>query len=87
MNKAGNEQTAPDANVPRADAPDADATGHRPLPPGSPAAHRTTPASHDASPRIAFDDVACGSQQVQIEYRGQIYYLRTTRNGKLILNK
>ncbi|MDA0833664.1 MAG: hemin uptake protein HemP [Planctomycetota bacterium] len=45
-----------------------------------------TPVSPD-SPRINFDEVAAGHSEVQVEFRGQIYRLRVTRNGKLILNK
>ncbi len=37
--------------------------------------------------RISFLDLARGRTEVQIEHRGQIYRLRVTRNGKLILNK
>lgn len=37
--------------------------------------------------RIQFSELAGGRNEVQIEYRGQIYRLRVTRNGKLILNK
>ncbi len=36
---------------------------------------------------IDFDEIAHGSKLVLIRYRGQVYQLRTTRNGKLILNK
>jgi hemin uptake protein HemP len=38
-------------------------------------------------PEVAFDDLAHGSKEVLIEHRGQVYRLRATRNGGLILNK
>jgi hemin uptake protein HemP len=51
-------------------------------------------AAHDASrpaenlpPRVAFESMAGDRSEVFIEYRGQLYRLRATRNGKLILNK
>lgn len=37
--------------------------------------------------RIQFTELAAGRNEVQIEHRGQVYRLRVTRNGKLILNK
>lgn len=37
--------------------------------------------------RVAFTDIAQGHNEVLIEYEGQVYRLRCTRNGKLILNK
>ena len=57
---------------------------------GSPAS-RTGPcatgASHEDGVTIDFDEISRGSKRVQIRFRGQVYQLRTTRNGKLILNK
>jgi hemin uptake protein HemP len=44
------------------------------------------PGTEQAHP-LSFDDLAGGKKEVQIEYRGQIYRLRATRNGGLILNK
>jgi hemin uptake protein HemP len=38
-------------------------------------------------PIVAFESIASGQREVVIEYRGQQYRLRATRNGKLILNK
>ena len=35
----------------------------------------------------AFEGLAKGKNEVLIEYHGQIYRLRATRNGGLILNK
>lgn len=43
-------------------------------------------ASPDRGP-LAFDELSQGQAEVQIEYHGQVYRLRATRNGKLILNK
>ena len=36
---------------------------------------------------VAFESMARGRNEVMIEYQGQVYRLRATRNGKLILNK
>ena len=38
-------------------------------------------------PVVTFESMASGQREVVIEYRGQQYRLRATRNGKLILNK
>jgi hemin uptake protein HemP len=38
-------------------------------------------------PQIDFDHIAQGSVEVEIHFRGEVYRLRKTRNGKLILNK
>ena len=37
--------------------------------------------------RFHFDQLAHGQAEIWIEFRGQTYRLRVTRNGKLILNK
>jgi hemin uptake protein HemP len=58
----------------------------------------STPSVNSASPEgsrdaravrgpLPFDELAQGQSEVQIEYQGQVYRLRATRNGKLILNK
>ncbi|MGE0759244.1 MAG: hemin uptake protein HemP [Pirellulaceae bacterium] len=44
------------------------------------------PAHADAT-RIPFETLAQGQPEVLIEFRGQLYRLRQTKNGKLILNK
>lgn len=36
---------------------------------------------------VAFQELAGGRREVLIEFNGQIYTLRATRNGRLILNK
>jgi len=36
---------------------------------------------------LDFDSIARGAKVVCVTYRGQCYQLRSTRNGKLILNK
>ncbi|MFN0197121.1 MAG: hemin uptake protein HemP [Planctomycetaceae bacterium] len=36
---------------------------------------------------IRFEEVSGGLPEIQLEFRGQIYRLRVTKNGKLILNK
>ncbi|MCG6154563.1 hemin uptake protein HemP [Rubinisphaera margarita] len=36
---------------------------------------------------IPFAQLSQGSREVIIEHEGQVYRLRLTRNGKLILNK
>lgn len=38
-------------------------------------------------PVVPFEAIASGHREIVIEYRGQQYRLRATRNGKLILNK
>lgn len=40
-----------------------------------------------ASPAVEFQQLAAGAREVLISHQGQIYRLRETRNGKLILNK
>jgi hemin uptake protein HemP len=47
----------------------------------------TTTHSLEALPRVSFESLAQGRSEVLIEFRGQLYRLRATRNGKLILNK
>lgn len=47
-------------------------------------------ASHSNSaslPKYRYLDLCPSGKEVLIEYEGQIYRLRSTRNGKLILNK
>lgn len=43
--------------------------------------HRTRPPTHSA------EDLTRGGKQAWIEHSGQIYVLRITRAGKLILTK
>jgi hemin uptake protein HemP len=47
----------------------------------------TTPARPDHLPSHAARDLTAGGTQAQIELDGQIYTLRITRAGKLILTK
>jgi hemin uptake protein HemP len=42
---------------------------------------------HPDLPVIPFEQIAQGHREIVVEYRGQQYRLRATRNGKLILNK
>lgn len=51
------------------------------------AIHPSTTRPPEAPPRVAFELLAQGQSEVIIEFRGQSYRLRATRNGKLILNK
>jgi hemin uptake protein HemP len=51
-----------------------------------PTGNHTEPTSGE-TPVVAFESMASGQREVVIEYRGQQYRLRATRNGKLILNK
>lgn len=37
--------------------------------------------------KITFQQLAEGAPEVLVEHDGQVYRLRLTRNGKLILNK
>ncbi len=58
--------------------------------PGSPESEteaRPTGAGQEPGVTIDFEEIALGSKLVRIRFRGQVYLLRTTRNGKLILNK
>lgn len=41
----------------------------------------------DAVTVLDFETIARGAKVVCVMYRGQCYRLRSTRNGKLILNK
>jgi len=45
------------------------------------------PAAPADLPVVPFESIASGHREIVIEYRGQQYRLRATRNGKLILNK
>ncbi len=36
---------------------------------------------------VSYEQLSGGAREVVIEFAGQFYRLRTTRNGKLILNK
>jgi hemin uptake protein HemP len=63
-----------------------------PPPPGGPQApgHGGAPqgAAAAAGPRrVASDDLFAGAVEVQIEHREQVYRLRRTSLGKLILTK
>lgn len=40
-----------------------------------------------AVPVYSTDDLFNGSREIEIEHNGEIYRLRITRQGKLILNK
>ncbi len=42
---------------------------------------------HGACRFLCFEQLAQGKQEILIEFKGQIYRLRATKNGKLILNK
>lgn len=46
-----------------------------------------TPARPDPLPSHAARDLTAGGTQAQIELDGQVYTLRITRAGKLILTK
>ncbi|HEY0981777.1 hemin uptake protein HemP [Schlesneria sp.] len=46
-----------------------------------------TPPSTQMTPRYRYADLSRAGREVLIEHEGQMYRLRTTRNGKLILNK
>lgn len=47
----------------------------------------TTRPSDAEPPRIDWQSLAAGRRQIQIIHQGQVYQLRETRNGKLILTK
>lgn len=60
-----------------------------PLPPEPPdqVPPAADPPTGPSKPSVAFDQLAQGQSEVLIEYQGQFYRLRSTRNGKLVLNK
>lgn len=55
--------------------------------------HDQPPASRESAtpsalhPSVAWEELAAGGRLVVIRFRDQIYQLRETRNGKLILTK
>lgn len=54
----------------------------------SPESQPIVPSSDSVSlPKYRYSDLCPSGKEVLIEYEGQIYRLRSTRNGKLILNK
>ena len=46
-----------------------------------------TPPTGRVTPKYRYADLSRAGTEVLIEHEGQTYRLRTTRNGKLILNK
>lgn len=72
--------------------PDEAAHTSPPTPPapastGSPPAPNPASQSPAAGQALSFELLGQGQNEVLIAYRGQLYRLRATRNGKLILNK
>ena len=62
--------------------PDANSGDHAPHPPAPP------PSDKLSLPKIVrFDELARCGEEVWIEFAGQLYRLRKTRQGKLILTK
>jgi hemin uptake protein HemP len=55
--------------------------------PRIPAAESQGTGDADPPKMIAFEALAEGHSEVLIEFHGQVYRLRCTRNKKLILNK
>lgn len=58
----------------------------------SESADSTDPSYGDSTSRespkaIRFAELAAGRNEVTIEFEGQLYRLRATRNGRLLLNK
>lgn len=54
----------------------------------SPPAVNSSPAPFPSPPSsLSFEQFAQGKQEILIEFKGQIYRLRATKNDKLILNK
>lgn len=45
------------------------------------------PSQPQQAATFAFDQLSDGGKEVFIQHQGQIYRLRVTRNGRLILNK
>ncbi len=52
-----------------------------------PATEKPAPAARKAPARLASVDLFGHSNEILIEHAGEIYRLRITRNGKLILQK
>jgi hemin uptake protein HemP len=50
-------------------------------------AQTTDLADHAEIPLVAWESLDQGKGHLQIAFHGQIYHLRVTRNGKLILTK
>jgi len=48
---------------------------------------RIAPTGKDKPQPLAASELFGGSREVEIEFRGQVYRLRITRNDKLILTK
>ena len=44
-------------------------------------------AKSSQRPVVQFDTISGGAMEVVIEHAGQSYLLRTTKNGRLLLNK
>ena len=55
---------------------------------GHPAHTKTSElADRPHRPVVQFDTISGGAMEVVIEHAGQSYLLRTTKNGRLLLNK
>lgn len=48
---------------------------------------RPPPTEGTPKPRLRSDELFRGRQEVEIEHQGEVYRLRLTRAGKLILTK
>jgi hemin uptake protein HemP len=48
---------------------------------------RPPPPDGSPKPRLSSDELFRGRHEVEIEHQGEIYRLRVTRAGKLILTK
>jgi hemin uptake protein HemP len=44
-------------------------------------------AEVNPQPVVSFEEISGGASEILIAYEGQTYRLRTTRNGRLVLNK
>ncbi len=53
----------------------------------SPSSASNSAARPVAQQKVSFQQLAKGAAEVLVEHDGQVYRLRLTRNGKLILNK
>ena len=47
----------------------------------------STRAVHEEHPRISSAELLQGQQQLEIDHAGEVYRLRITKTGKLILTK
>lgn len=68
-------------------ASDSQPFSHRPDPASHSNEPRQQPINESPSPTVTWEQLAGGHRLVVIRFKDQLYQLRETRNGKLILTK